>query len=127
VPARKDLAEEPRPFEHDDSGLRSVDYARLKIDGAGRIVIPAEMRAAMLVKPGDTVTAEVANGEFRIVSPEVVLRQIQALARQHKQPGIDEVDAFIADRREEARRVDERFDRLEREAAEIAAARKQKK
>jgi hypothetical protein len=49
------------------------------------------------------------------------------LARQHQQPGVDEVDAFIADRREEARRVDERFDRLEREAAEIAAARKQKK
>ena len=127
MPARKGFAEEPQPFEHDDSGLQSVDYTRLKIDSAGRIVIPAEMRAAMLVKPGDTVTAEVVNGEFRIVSPEVVLRQIRALARQHKQPGVDEVDEFIADRREEARRVDERFDRLEREAAEIAAARDQKK
>jgi AbrB family looped-hinge helix DNA binding protein len=125
--ARKGLAEEPQPFEHDDSGLQSVDYTRLKIDSAGRIVIPAEMRAAMLVKPGDTVTAEVVNGEFRIVSPEVVLRQIRALAQQHKKPGVDEVDEFIADRREEARRVDERFDRLEREAAEIAAARNQKK
>jgi AbrB family looped-hinge helix DNA binding protein len=127
MPARKGLAEESRPFEHDDSGLQSVDYTRLKIDSAGRIVIPAEMRAAMLVKPGDAVTAEVVNGEFRIVSPEIVLRQIQALARQHKQPGVDEVDEFIADRREEARRVDERFDRLEREAAEIAAARNQRK
>lgn len=127
MPAHKGLAEEPRPFEHDDSALASVDYMRLKIDSAGRIVIPAEMRAAMLVKPGSTVTAEVVNGELRIVSPEVVLRQIQALARQHKQHGVDEVDEFIADRREEARRVDERFDRLEREAAEIAAARDQKK
>jgi AbrB family looped-hinge helix DNA binding protein len=127
MPARKGLAEEPQPFEHDDSGLQSVDYTRLKIDSAGRIVIPAEMRAAMLVKPGDTVTAEVVNGEFRMVSPDVVLRQIRALAQQHKKPGVDEVDEFIADRREEARRVDERFDRLEREAAEIAAARNQKK
>jgi hypothetical protein len=56
-----------------------------------------------------------------------VLQQIRALAQQHKKPGVDEVDEFIADRREEARRVDERFDRLEREAAEIAAARNQKK
>jgi AbrB family looped-hinge helix DNA binding protein len=127
MPARKGLAEEPQPFEHDVSGLQSVDYTRLKIDSAGRIVIPAEMRAAMLVKPGDTVTAEVVNGEFRMVSPDVVLRQIRALAQQHKKPGVDEVDEFIADRREEARRVDERFDRLEREAAEIAAARNQKK
>lgn len=126
MPARKGLAEESQPFEH-DGGLQSVDYTRLKIDSAGRVVIPAEMRAAMLVKPGDTVTAEVSNGEFRMVSPEIVLRQIQALARQHKEPGVDEVDEFIADRREEARRVDERFDRLEREAAEIAAARDQKK
>jgi AbrB family looped-hinge helix DNA binding protein len=127
MPARKGLAEEPQPFEHDDGGLQSVDYTRLKIDSAGRIVIPAEMRAAMLVKPGDTVTAEVVNGEFRMVSPDVVLQQIRSLAQQHKKPGVDEVDEFIADRREEARRVDERFDRLEREAAEIAAARNQKK
>lgn len=126
MPPRKGFAEEAQSFKHDD-GLQSVDYTRLKIDSAGRIVIPAEMRAAMLVKPGDTVTAEVSNGEFRMVSPEIVLRQIQALARQHKEPGVDEVDEFIADRREEARRVDERFDRLEREAAEIAAARDQKK
>ncbi len=126
MPARKGLAEEAQPFKH-DGGLQSVDYTRLKIDSAGRIVIPAEMRTAVLVKPGDTVTAEVVNGELRIVSPEVVLRQIRALAQQHKKPGVDEVDEFIADRREEARRVDERFDRLEREAAEIAAARNQKK
>jgi bifunctional DNA-binding transcriptional regulator/antitoxin component of YhaV-PrlF toxin-antitoxin module len=121
------LSEEPRPFEQEPAELASVGYMRLKIDSAGRIVIPAEMRAAMLVKPSDTVTAEVANGELRIVSPEVVLRQIRALARQQKRPGVDEVDEFIADRREEALRVDERFDRLEREAAEIAVARNQKK
>jgi AbrB family looped-hinge helix DNA binding protein len=106
VPARKGLAEEPQPFDHDDSGLQSVDYTRLKIDSAGRIVIPAEMRAAMMVKPGDTVTAEVVNGEFRIVSPEVALKHVQASARKWKakHPGVDLVEELIADRREEARR-----------------------
>jgi AbrB family looped-hinge helix DNA binding protein len=127
MPSRKGFAEEPQPFEHSDTALASVDYTRLKIDSAGRIVIPAQMRTAMMVKPGDTVTAEVVNGEFRMVSPEVVLRQIRALAQQHEHSGADEVDEFIADRREEARRVDERFDRLEREATEIAAARDRKK
>jgi AbrB family looped-hinge helix DNA binding protein len=106
MPARKGFAEEPRPFERDDSGLRSVDYTRLKIDSAGRIVIPAEMRVAMLVKPGDTVTAEVVEGEFRIVSPEVALKRVQASARKWKakHPGVDLVEELIADRREEARR-----------------------
>ena len=45
----------------------------------------------------------------------------------YRAAGLPEVKSLIADRREEARRVDERFDRLEREAAEIAAARDQKK
>jgi AbrB family looped-hinge helix DNA binding protein len=126
MPSRKGLAEEAQSFDYNGE-LASVSHTRLKIDSAGRIVIPAEMRAAMMVKPGDMVTAEVVNGEFRLVSPEVVLWQIQTLARRHKRPGVDEVDEFIADRREEARRVDERFNRLEREAAEIAAARNQRK
>jgi AbrB family looped-hinge helix DNA binding protein len=106
MPARKGLAEEPQSFERDDSGLQSVDYTRLKIDNAGRIVIPAEMRAAMLVKPGDTVTAEVVNGEFHLVSPEVALRHFQEVGRKwrEKNPGVDPVEELISDRREEARR-----------------------
>jgi AbrB family looped-hinge helix DNA binding protein len=112
MPARKGLAEESRSFEHDQSGLQSVDYMRLKIDSAGRIVIPAEMRAAMLVKPGDTVTARVVDGEFRIVSPEAALRRFQEVGRKwrEKNPGVDLVEELIADRREEARREAEEAD-----------------
>lgn len=111
MPTRKSLAEEPQPFKH-DSGLQSVDYARLKIDSAGRIVIPAEMRAAMLVKPGDTVTARVVDGELHLVSPEVALRRFQEVGRKWRQknPGVDLVEELIADRREEARREAEEAD-----------------
>jgi AbrB family looped-hinge helix DNA binding protein len=105
--AGRGFAEEPRKFEPEDSGLRSVDHVRLKIDSAGRIVIPAEMRAAMLVKPGDTVTARVEDGEFRIVSPDVALKRVQAFARKWKAEHPDApsiVDELIAERRDEARR-----------------------
>jgi AbrB family looped-hinge helix DNA binding protein len=103
---REGFFEGSQPFEQDENGLRSVKYTRLKIDSAGRVVIPAEMRAAMLVKPGDIVTADVADGEFRIVSPEVALKRVQAFARKWKaeHPGASVVDELIAERREEARR-----------------------
>lgn len=119
----KGLSEEPQAFESHADALRSVPHTRLKIDSAGRIVVPAEMRSAMMVKPGDTVTAEVVEGEFRIVSPEVALKRVQAVAREwrRRNPGIDVVEDLIAERREEARREDERHDRLEREAAEAEA------
>jgi AbrB family looped-hinge helix DNA binding protein len=104
MPSRKGLAEEPQSFDHDGSELASVNHTRLKVDTAGRIVIPAEMRAAMMVRPGDTVSAKVVDGEFRIVSAGVALKRVQAFARKWKaeHPGESVVDELIADRREEA-------------------------
>jgi hypothetical protein len=56
--------------------------------------------------------------------PEMALKRIQDIARKLKNPGESVVDEFLAERREEQRRSDERFDRLEHEAAEIAERRK---
>ena len=107
MPNREGLAEDPRRVENPSADLASVGYAKLKIGEAGRIVIPAEMRAAMMVKPGDTVTAQVVNGEFRIVSPKVALKRVQAVAQQFKRPGVSAVDELIAERRAEALRETE--------------------
>ncbi|MBX3568645.1 MAG: AbrB/MazE/SpoVT family DNA-binding domain-containing protein [Rhizobiaceae bacterium] len=111
MPRGAGLSEEQRPFER-QSPLRSVAHARLKIDAAGRIVIPAEMRAAMMVGPGDTVTAQVIEGAFSIVSPDVALKRVQAFAETFKaeHPGIGVVDDLIAGRRAEARRELEEAD-----------------
>jgi AbrB family looped-hinge helix DNA binding protein len=107
MPYVKGFSDEPQQsFGHEPDALRSVPDVRLKIDSAGRMVIPAEMRSAMMVKPGDTVTAEVTDGEFRIVSPGVALKRIQAFAKEFKakNPGLSVVDELIADRRAEAQR-----------------------
>lgn len=118
------FVEEPSHFDQEQTELQSTGHQRLKIDSAGRIVIPAEMRAAMLIKPGDTVTARVDHGEFRIVSPDVALKRVQAHARKWKaeypnEP--DAVDELIAARREEARREDERYERIAREGRDTVS------
>jgi AbrB family looped-hinge helix DNA binding protein len=102
----KGFSEEPQTFENAPTGLASVGYTRLKIGEAGRLVIPAEMRAAMMVKPGDTVTAEVVEGELRIMSRAVVLDRIRSEARKFKErhPGVSVVDELIAERRAEAQK-----------------------
>jgi len=126
VRTTKGFFEEPSRFENETAEKPgSVGYAQLKIGNGGRVVIPAEMRAAMRVQPGDMVTAEVVEGELRVLSRAAVYHRIDEAAAKFKaeNPGVSVVDELIADRRAEARREDERFDRLEREAAEAAARR----
>ena len=105
---------ESRQSEYDaaETGLVSVERVRLKIDKAGRIVIPAEMRAAMLAKPGDTVTAQVVDGEFRMTSPRAATRRFREATREWREqnPDVDPVAELIADRRAEARQEAEEAD-----------------
>ena len=120
MPREKGLSEEPQTFETPVAVNASVGRIRLRIGDGGRIVIPAEMRAAMLVKPGDTVTAEVVDGEFRIVSPKVALRKVQAFAQKFKKPGVSVVDELIAERHAESAREEEEG-RIWREQHDLAA------
>jgi bifunctional DNA-binding transcriptional regulator/antitoxin component of YhaV-PrlF toxin-antitoxin module len=76
---------------------------RLKVDTAGRILIPSAVRDAMGVGEDGTVLAWLEKGELRLVSPKVALRQAQELARELG-VGRGLADELIADRREEAQR-----------------------
>jgi AbrB family looped-hinge helix DNA binding protein len=120
MPRKKGPSKDPQTFEVPVAANASVGRARLRIGDGGRIVIPAEMRAAMLVKPGDTVTAEVVDGEFRIISPKVAIRKVQELARKYRKPVVSVVDELIAERRAEAAR-DEEESRIWREQHHLAA------
>ena len=88
---------------------------RATVGEGGRLVIPAEMRKAMGVKPGDALVLKVSDGELTAVSQLVSIRKIQERLAPYKKPGENVVDEFLADRREEQRLSDERFDRLRAE------------
>ena len=83
---RNDLFRRPAPRE------------RIRLGAAGRFVIPASMRAALDVRPGDTLIAHVEDGELRVVSARTALRRVQEHMSRYKKSGESVVDEFIADR-----------------------------
>ena len=78
-----------------------------KLDSGGRIVIPAPMRKAMNLEPGDDVQVALVEGELRIVGRDAAIARAQALVRKYVPGDVSLSDQLIAERRAEAAREDE--------------------
>lgn len=75
-----------------------------RVNDNGRIVIPANIRKSMGLKPGDVVVMSLEDGVLRIESHLARIRRIQEEFKKFVTPGTLASDELIADRREEARR-----------------------
>lgn len=75
------------------------DRETLTLREGGRVVIPAAMRAALGVAPGDALIAWIEDGELRLTTRAAAVRRVQSMAARYKEPGESVVDAFIAERR----------------------------
>ena len=82
----------------------SVESKTLQIAKNGRIVIPVEMRSAMLVDATGHVTARVVEGELRMLSPKAALLKAQKTVREKTSGVASLADELIAERRAEAQR-----------------------
>ena len=78
-----------------------------RLDSGGRIVIPAPMRKAMKLEPGDDVQVALVDGELRIVGRDAAIARAQALVRKYIPGDVRLSDQLIAERRAEAAREDE--------------------
>ena len=63
---------------------------------------------ALGLKDGDGVVLEHEGGSVRLVTPDAVLDEVQAYFRQGMPEGVSLVEELLAERREEARREQER-------------------
>ena len=81
------------------------------VSAAGRIVIPAAFRKELGIKAGDVLVVQVDDDELRLFTPRSGIARAQALVRKYIPPGISLVDELIAERRAEAAREDEEFER----------------
>ena len=87
----------------------AVTYQRVQIGKAGRIVIPAAVRAALGVKEGDWVTLELRGNEVTMLTYMETLRRVQAEFSKYIRPGVSVVDELIEERRAEGTLSDEEF------------------
>jgi AbrB family looped-hinge helix DNA binding protein len=75
-----------------------------KVSEGGRIVIPAEFRARHGISVGDELVWSDDEQGLKLVSPRAALRRAQQIAAKYKRPGVDEVEAFLRDKRADAAR-----------------------
>jgi AbrB family looped-hinge helix DNA binding protein len=86
------------------SCVENVVRARSRINANGRVVIPAEMRQQMGLKPGDSIVMSVEDGVLKVESLQARVRRVQQSLRKYIDPTRLLSDELIAERREEVRR-----------------------
>jgi AbrB family looped-hinge helix DNA binding protein len=77
--------------------------ARVRLNEQGRLVIPAELRAAAGLEPGSDLVLEAREGEVRIRNVRTAVARVQDKYRRLAK-GRDLVDELLAERRKEAAR-----------------------
>jgi AbrB family looped-hinge helix DNA binding protein len=77
--------------------------ARMKLNENGRVVIPAQVRAALGIEAGDELLMRVEDEELRITTLKRRIERAQKHVRKHVKAGDSLVDELIAMRREAAK------------------------
>jgi AbrB family looped-hinge helix DNA binding protein len=70
----------------------------------GRLVIPAPLRRALRLEPGETLMARVEADRLVLERPRAALGRLQRAFRDAVPEGVSLVDDLLADRRAEAGR-----------------------
>ncbi len=81
-----------------------MNEVHAKINENGRIVIPAAMREALGIVPGEELVLRVEDDELRITTMRHRIERARELVRRHVKPGRSLVDELMAERRKAAQR-----------------------
>jgi hypothetical protein len=82
----------------------SVPFRAMTVSADGHLVLPPDLRRAMLLDADGRVTVSVVDGELRVISPMSAVHQLQRKALSLVPAGTLVSDELIAERRAEADR-----------------------
>ena len=77
---------------------------RATFDESGRVVIPAEYRKALGVKPGDQVIVILEDNAVRLITKEQAIKEAQEIVGGFVASDVSLVDELLRERREAAAR-----------------------
>jgi AbrB family looped-hinge helix DNA binding protein len=87
----------------DDAKSKTAkDVVTARLDSAGRVLIPADIRKALGVSEGDQVKLELDDDGLRIISRKAAIRKAQDVFRKYAPDGVSLRDELIAERRQAA-------------------------
>jgi len=75
---------------------------KTRLGSDGRIVLPAVVRRALGLRPGDQLIVDVEGREIRLVTVAEAARRAQELVRRYVDPGESLADSLVAERRKES-------------------------
>jgi AbrB family looped-hinge helix DNA binding protein len=81
-----------------------MNEVNVRLNDNGRIVIPAAIREALGILPGEELVLRVEGDELRITTMRHRIERARQLVRRHVKPGRSLVDELLAERRKAARR-----------------------
>jgi len=83
------------------------EHPTVTVGRQGRIVIPAATRRRIGLEAGDRLTVSEENGDLRLVPQAAAAARARGMLK-HLATDVSVADELIAERREEARREDDR-------------------
>ena len=87
---------------HGGTPVRRSLAQRVRIDRAGRVVVPAGLRKALGIHDEQELTISLDDGFIRLQTIDAALERVRAIARRRRKASTSVVDEFIAERRAEA-------------------------
>lgn len=75
---------------------------RVRMDRAGRVVVPAGIRKALRIRDGQDLIISLDDKCIRLQTLDAALERVRGIARSKRKRGGGLIDAFIAERRAEA-------------------------